>query len=711
MKKYSLLLIVFLIIFFFVLVFSTFENTTFAADAEDYLSAKYNPFSSYQWSSGYSLSGISITKYDNTYEYQLGLTTNRSASSVIKYLTKLTGDTSNDENGGDPVSWMEQRMHDGAYNAVVFLGNVGGTYAHVQAEPTHDDNSGYHVTFTAKITSNTTALETAINNNFNRDLFYFEGIPNPFIEFDEERKGFWVDYTDKNISSFYQIDVGDELDNYCEYFLSDTFTKAMEQNFDVKVNESNDEINVAISSDDVIVNIHNFGETLIFNQQYEGMDIPDVSVPASTTSPSNSTVEKIPIESIEITPRQLSSLNVNAGLDIFAHIYPKNATYYDNIIWTSSNREIASISDSGYLEAKSGGVVSIKASNLDGSVYDIKIIKVIEEDIQKIYLGDTYVLHLGYPLLLNTGVFPHSAASKKLIYKSDDTTIVAIDANGTMYPNGIGTTYITVSSEGGAVSARAAVRVYPSRDNIEEMYVDPTKVTSKLNVYETPGGKIYASIPAREKVIVKDCRDEVVDGYFWVLIEYGDINGWVKADYLIDDLPNLGTNGKYFNQFNIYDNGKKVSGGCYITCYAMLINNLGISTTPQQIYNEIGTVYADHTGIAREYGFTYVNVEPNYPCEGKSEDALLNHIRNLIIQEYKKYPQGIIVYFERNDGSNHAMLVTGYDGTTIYFHDPAKGKNLPFDQTQICKDRREGDKIGEEYASRKIDTIDIRTLK
>lgn len=147
-----------------------------------------------------------------------------------------------------------------------------------------------------------------------------------------------------------------------------------------------------------------------------------------------------------------------------------------------------------------------------------------------------------------------------------------------------------------------------------------------------------------------------------------------------------GSNTPYVKQTG---NKTLTRSGCYLSCYTMLFNKNGLNKTLMEVYSENNSIEVkSHDGICARYGFKYQKVD-THECADKSKDSLLQEMRSSIIDSFEKNPQGIMVTFHRdNNLSSHAMVVTGYDEKTIYFHDPAVGADISFDKTIIYTDNR-----------------------
>ena len=161
--------------------------------------------------------------------------------------------------------------------------------------------------------------------------------------------------------------------------------------------------------------------------------------------------------------------------------------------YTSSDTKVAEVSASGLVTAKSEGEAKIRAAATDGSdEYAVCYVTVTgKAKVTGITLDRTSAeVKRGEKLTLNATVSPSYASNKKVVWKSANTKIATVDANGSVTAKAPGRTKITVtSSENSSYQASCTVTV-------------PYKITYKLNK-----GKNNASNPSTyygKKVTLKN---------------------------------------------------------------------------------------------------------------------------------------------------------------------------------------------------------------
>ena len=166
-----------------------------------------------------------------------------------------------------------------------------------------------------------------------------------------------------------------------------------------------------------------------------------------------------------------------------ATIAPQNFT--DAVIWTSSNEDVATVSDTGYVEVCGVGtaVITVTAGNVKAActVTVPQLIDWIEFDEDEIELksGETYQLR--------PDISPSNATNKKLKYTSSDTKVAEVSASG----------LVTAKSEGEARIRAAAT------DGSDEYAVCYVTVTGKAKVTGITLNQTSATLGRGKKLALK----------------------------------------------------------------------------------------------------------------------------------------------------------------------------------------------------------------
>ena len=177
--------------------------------------------------------------------------------------------------------------------------------------------------------------------------------------------------------------------------------------------------------------------------------------------------DTVPVENVSVIPSEgdlSEDQTIEAGKQfvLSAEVYPADATN-QNVIWLSSNKEVATVTQEGTVTAVGAGEVTLMAISENGGrrvEYKIQVLpaKVQVTDIQ---LGKTQLsLNIGDQEKLTAEILPEEAADTPLIWKSDHEEVATVDSNGVVTATGEGTAVITVMAEDESeVTAQCTVQV------------------------------------------------------------------------------------------------------------------------------------------------------------------------------------------------------------------------------------------------------------
>lgn len=183
-------------------------------------------------------------------------------------------------------------------------------------------------------------------------------------------------------------------------------------------------------------------------------------------------VDGVADEKIEINKDDFS-MRVNDSVGLKVIFTPTHVT--DNTItWSSSDENIATVTQNGVVFAISEGIVEIKAISANGNTDTIKI-EVLPPMVTsiKIYLFSKTV-KVGYTIKFDSfAVTPDNVDTKTLIYTSSDENIATIDNLGNIKGISEGTATLRVSSADENIYDEVTVKVIninPSNINIASSY-------------------------------------------------------------------------------------------------------------------------------------------------------------------------------------------------------------------------------------------------
>lgn len=136
-------------------------------------------------------------------------------------------------------------------------------------------------------------------------------------------------------------------------------------------------------------------------------------------------VDPTPAERIDVSALSSTILKEGETVQLFASIYPTEATY-KSIIWRSSNEEIATVSDNGLVSAGSQlGTTTIIASNPDEVSGNIDI-TVIETPVESItILSPTATIYSGDMVEFKVDLQPSNATEKSVVWTIENEDILS----------------------------------------------------------------------------------------------------------------------------------------------------------------------------------------------------------------------------------------------------------------------------------------------
>ena len=230
------------------------------------------------------------------------------------------------------------------------------------------------------------------------------------------------------------------------------------------------------SSDESIVTVDEFG---IIKGIKNGKAVITVTTPNGKTA--TCTVEVVN-DSVDVKKINLSvpknTITVGSVTQVKAKVEPSNATNRE-LIWTSSDKSIATVDSNGIVKGIKSGTVTITAKTKDGKVVastkiTVKVPAPVIENIK--FSQDNISIKKDDTLGLTVIVTPSELSSSKLTWKSSDESIVTVDESGKIKGISVGTATITVTSSNGK-TATCKVNVTEEAIEVQEIVLTPLEKT------------------------------------------------------------------------------------------------------------------------------------------------------------------------------------------------------------------------------------------
>lgn len=168
-----------------------------------------------------------------------------------------------------------------------------------------------------------------------------------------------------------------------------------------------------------------------------------------------------PVESIKLNRSSLS-LTEGETATLNATVKPDNATD-KSVKWTSSDTNIASVSEEGVVTAVAPGTADITATTVDGGLTaTCKVSVIVPVTGVSLNISSVEILEEARETLIAT-VEPANATNQSVTWKTSDETIASVTQNGKVTGNNVGTALITVTTKDGGYTASCSVTI---KDNI-----------------------------------------------------------------------------------------------------------------------------------------------------------------------------------------------------------------------------------------------------
>ena len=153
------------------------------------------------------------------------------------------------------------------------------------------------------------------------------------------------------------------------------------------------------------------------------------------------------------------SLKVGEKEKLQATITPSNADN-KNVVWTSSDGEIATVDSDGNVTAVKAGMVTITATAVDNPKIKATCTVIVIQPVTGIKLSEKYfkMKNIGESIQLTATVLPEDASNKKVNWRSSDSS-VCIVSNGNVVSVGYGTSVVIVTTEDGDFMTTCTITV------------------------------------------------------------------------------------------------------------------------------------------------------------------------------------------------------------------------------------------------------------
>ena len=247
-------------------------------------------------------------------------------------------------------------------------------------------------------------------------------------------------------------------------------------------------------------------------------------------------IPSYPVTGIKVSPDTLTLNRKDETAQLTAEVIP---SYADNtrVTWKSSDESVVTVDEKGKVTAVGNGTATITVTSVSGNYTATVAVTVkIPVEIEKISIEaeKETLTKLGESTELKVKIEPENADAQKLIWKSDDEMIAAVDENGKVTAIGNGTAIITVTTEDGKNTASITITVKIP----DEPVINKTKGFGRL--------KVRSVNQTKTSITLEWSKLDGVDGY----LVYGNRCNTNTKTYKYQKLATI-TNGRTWTHKNL----------------------------------------------------------------------------------------------------------------------------------------------------------------
>ena len=247
-------------------------------------------------------------------------------------------------------------------------------------------------------------------------------------------------------------------------------------------------------------------------------------------------IPSYPVTGIKVSPDTLTLNRKDETAQLTAEVIP---SYADNtrVKWKSSDENVVTVDEKGKVTAVGNGTATITVTSVSGNYTATVAVTVkIPVEIEKISIEaeKETLTKLGESTELKVKIEPENADAQKLIWKSENEMIAAVDENGKVTAIGNGMAIITVTTEDGKNTASITITVKIP----DEPVINKTKGFGRL--------KVRSVNQTKTSITLEWSKLDGVDGY----LVYGNRCNTNTKTYKYQKLATI-TNGRTWTHKNL----------------------------------------------------------------------------------------------------------------------------------------------------------------
>ena len=316
---------------------------------------------------------------------------------------------------------------------------------------------------------------------------------------------------------------------------------AFEHSYSWQFDKTNHWEHCSIGNENTTQGAHTFGNWVVTKQASIGAEGEKERTCTACGYKETATIPAIyipsyPVTGIKVSQDTLMLTKKDETAQLSAEVVP---SYADNtrVTWKSSDEKVATVDEKGKVTAVGNGTATITVTSVSGNYTAIVAVTVkIPVEIERITIETEreILTKIGDSTELKVKIEPENADAQKLIWKSGDEMIAAVDENGKVTAIGNGTAIITVTTEDGKNTASITITVKIP----DEPVINKTKGFGRL--------KVRSVNQTKTSITLEWSKLDGVDGYF----VYGNRCNTKTKTYRYQKLATI-TNGRTWTHKNL----------------------------------------------------------------------------------------------------------------------------------------------------------------
>lgn len=207
------------------------------------------------------------------------------------------------------------------------------------------------------------------------------------------------------------------------------------------------------------------------------------------------------------------TIAIGEKFQLSAVLEPENITN-NNVSWTSTNPNVATVNSTGLIQALSQGVTQIIATTTDGSNLSAICEIVVEKqfiEITQIQISPSSArMPVGKSIKLNAIITPSDATSTNVLWSSTNTSVATVSQDGNVEAIAEGEAIIIASTQDGSnLSATCNISVYNDIILISEIILNPVNIEGNENESATINAVIIPENATNKQLRWYSSNDDV----------------------------------------------------------------------------------------------------------------------------------------------------------------------------------------------------------